>query len=125
MKNNKEGTCKVLGRSVVFSVFFYADFCLCPNSVIITTLRFMINALLCLFVPKVAGMGAHQHLPILHYHIDLFKESVCVNIIFKIRCFSHISRSSGLAVKMTLQGTMTGKRFRCTQQKKWEDNIKP
>ena len=26
-----------LGRSVVFSAF-YADFCLCPNSVIITTL---------------------------------------------------------------------------------------
>ena len=29
-----QGTCKVSGRSVVFSAF-YADFCLCPKSVII------------------------------------------------------------------------------------------
>ena len=35
---HKEGICKVLGRSVVFSAF-YADFCLCSNSVIITTLN--------------------------------------------------------------------------------------
>ena len=37
-KQHKEGTCKVLGRSVVFSAF-YADFCLCPKLEIITTLR--------------------------------------------------------------------------------------
>ena len=37
-KQHKEGTCKVSGRSVVFSAF-YADFCLCPKLVIITTLR--------------------------------------------------------------------------------------
>ena len=36
-KQHKEGTCKVSGRSVVFSAF-YADFCLCPKLVIITTL---------------------------------------------------------------------------------------
>ena len=36
-KQHKEGTCKVLGRSVVFSPF-YADFCLCPKLVINTTL---------------------------------------------------------------------------------------
>ena len=36
-KQHKEGTCKVSGRSVVFSAF-YADFCLCPKFVIITTL---------------------------------------------------------------------------------------
>ena len=36
-KQHKEGTCKVLGKSVVFSAF-YADFCLCPKLVIITTL---------------------------------------------------------------------------------------
>ena len=36
-KQHKEGTCKVLGRSFVFSAF-YADFCLCPKLVIITTL---------------------------------------------------------------------------------------
>ena len=29
-KQHKEGTCKVSGRSVVFSAF-YADFCLCPK----------------------------------------------------------------------------------------------
>ena len=34
---HKEGICKVSGRSVIFSAF-YADFCLCPKSVIITTL---------------------------------------------------------------------------------------
>ena len=34
---HKEGTCKVSGRSVVFSAF-YADFCLCPTLVIITSL---------------------------------------------------------------------------------------
>ena len=38
-KQHKEGTCKVSGRSVVFSAF-YADFCLCPKLVIITTLRY-------------------------------------------------------------------------------------
>ena len=36
-KQHKEGTCKVSGRSIVFSAF-YADFCLCPKLVIITTL---------------------------------------------------------------------------------------
>ena len=36
-KQHKKGTCKVSGRSVVFSSF-YADFCLCPKLVIITTL---------------------------------------------------------------------------------------
>ena len=36
-KQHKEGTCKVSGRSVVFSDF-YADFCLCPKLLIITTL---------------------------------------------------------------------------------------
>ena len=37
-KQHKEGTCKVLGRSVVFSAF-YVDFCFCPKLVIITTLN--------------------------------------------------------------------------------------
>ena len=37
-KQHKEGRCKVLGRSVIFSAF-YAAFCLCPKSVIITTLN--------------------------------------------------------------------------------------
>ena len=36
-KQHKEGTCKVLGRFVVFSAF-YAGFCLCPKLMIITTL---------------------------------------------------------------------------------------
>ena len=36
-KQHKEGTCKVLERSVVFSAF-YADFCLSPQLVSITTL---------------------------------------------------------------------------------------
>ena len=36
-KQHKEDTCKVSGRSVVFSAL-YADFCLCPKLVIITTL---------------------------------------------------------------------------------------
>ena len=37
-KQHKEGTCKVSGKSVVF-LAFYADFCLCPKLVIITTLK--------------------------------------------------------------------------------------
>ena len=36
-KKHKEGIYKVLERSVVLSVF-YVDICLCPKSVIITTL---------------------------------------------------------------------------------------
>ena len=36
-KQHKEGTCKVSGRSVIFSEF-YADFCFCSKSVFITTL---------------------------------------------------------------------------------------
>ena len=35
----------------------------------------------------------------------------------------HVSRSSGLA-KTILQGTVKGKRKRCRQKKRWEDNIK-
>ena len=38
-KQHKEGTCKVSGRCVIFSAF-YAEFCLCPKSVIITTLTY-------------------------------------------------------------------------------------
>ena len=37
-KQHKEGTCKVSESSVVFSAF-YADFSLCPKSVIITALN--------------------------------------------------------------------------------------
>ena len=40
-KRHKDGTCKVSGRSVIFSAF-YADFCLCPKSVIITTSSFQV-----------------------------------------------------------------------------------
>ena len=36
-KQHKKGSCKVLGRSVVFSAF-YADFCFCSKLMIITTL---------------------------------------------------------------------------------------
>ena len=42
-KQHKECTFKVSGRSVIFSAY-YADFCLCPKSVIITTL----NAIICI-----------------------------------------------------------------------------
>ena len=38
IKTTKEGICKVSGRSVIFSAF-YAYFCHCPKSVIITTLN--------------------------------------------------------------------------------------
>ena len=41
-KQHKEGTCKVLGRSVVFSAF-YADFCFCSKLVIITTLNIYLS----------------------------------------------------------------------------------
>ena len=41
-KQHKEGTCKVSGRSVVFSAF-YADFCLCPKLLIITTLIWLVG----------------------------------------------------------------------------------
>ena len=37
-KQHKEGTCKVSGRSVIFSAF-YAAFCHCLKSLIITTLK--------------------------------------------------------------------------------------
>ena len=43
-KQHKECTCKFLGRSVVFSAF-YADFCFCSKSVIITTLMKMRSTL--------------------------------------------------------------------------------
>ena len=44
-KQHKEGTCKVLGRSVVFSAF-YADFCFCSKLVIITTLNLVLKDIL-------------------------------------------------------------------------------
>ena len=43
-KQHTEGTCKVLGRSVVFSAF-YADFCLCPKLEIITTLTALLESI--------------------------------------------------------------------------------
>ena len=52
-KQHKEGTCKVLGRSVVFSAF-YADFCFCSKLVIITTLR-------CLTSPRSHGLAPQCH----------------------------------------------------------------
>ena len=46
-KQHKEGTCKVLGRSVVFSAF-YAVCCFCSKLVIITTLiSFVFRPFLC------------------------------------------------------------------------------
>ena len=48
-KQHKEETCKVSGRSVIFSAF-YTDFCLCPKSVIITTLK-MVNCVYSLESP--------------------------------------------------------------------------
>ena len=41
----------------------------------------------------------------------------------KLRWYSHISRSSGMA-KTILQGTVKGGRRRVRQKKRWEDNIK-
>ena len=41
----------------------------------------------------------------------------------KLRWFGHVSRSSGSA-KTILQGTVKGKRKRCSQKKRWEDNTK-
>ena len=41
----------------------------------------------------------------------------------KLRCFGHVSRSSGLA-KTILQGIVKEKRKRGRQKKRWEDNIK-
>ena len=58
-KQHKEGTCKVLGRSVVFSAF-YADFCFCSKLVIITTLtvlnlKLMIRNTYTIVCPPVQG----------------------------------------------------------------------
>ena len=41
----------------------------------------------------------------------------------KLQCYSHVSRSSGLA-KTILQGTMKGGRRQGRQRKRWEDNFK-
>ena len=41
----------------------------------------------------------------------------------KLRCFGHVSRSSGLE-KTILKGSVKGKRKRGRQKKRWEDNIK-
>ena len=41
----------------------------------------------------------------------------------KLKWYSHVSRSSGLA-KTALQGTATGGRRQGRQRKRWEDNIR-
>ena len=46
-KQHKGGTCKVSGSSLVFSAF-YADFCLCPKLVIITTLSTVPASFICI-----------------------------------------------------------------------------
>ena len=56
-KQHKEGTCKVWGRSVVFSAF-YADFCFCFKSMIITTLIF--GFVLYFILGRVAQSARHQ-----------------------------------------------------------------
>ena len=47
-KQHKECICKVLGRSVIFSAF-YADFYLCPKSVVITNLKAVVVVVVLLF----------------------------------------------------------------------------
>ena len=42
---------------------------------------------------------------------------------WKLMWFGHVSRSSGLA-KTIMQSTVQGKRRKCTQKKRWVDNIK-
>ena len=41
----------------------------------------------------------------------------------KLKCYIHVSRSSGLA-KTILQGTVKGGRRQGRQRKRWEDNIR-
>ena len=41
----------------------------------------------------------------------------------KLKCYGHVTRSSGLA-KTILRGTVQGGRRRGRQRKRWEDNIK-
>ena len=41
----------------------------------------------------------------------------------KLKCYGHVSRSSGLA-KTILQGTVKGGRRQGRQRKRWEDNIR-
>ena len=57
-KQHKEGTCKVSGRSVVFSAF-YADFCLCPKLVIIATLICILNFGCC--AKQITTFTVHLH----------------------------------------------------------------
>ena len=42
----------------------------------------------------------------------------------KLRWYGHISRSSGMAMTIILQGTVKGARRRGLQKKRWEVNIK-
>ena len=56
-KQHKEGTCKVLGRSVVFSAF-YADFCVCYKLVIITTIS---DSMILLFNSLPIHSVNHKH----------------------------------------------------------------
>ena len=41
----------------------------------------------------------------------------------KLQWYGHVFRSSGLA-KITMQGTVKGRRRRGRQRKRWEDNIR-
>ena len=56
-KQHEVGICKVLGRAVIFSAF-YADFCLCPKSLIITTLGKVLVVLLLLLSVTVNSVMA-------------------------------------------------------------------
>ena len=83
-------------------------------------------------------MRCYQKLLIISYKDHVTNEEVCRKIQAaigeydellildkkrKLRWFDHVSTSSGLA-KIILQGTVKGKRRRCRQKKRWEDNIK-
>ena len=113
-----------LMRMLIFSTFLYA----CESWTLIPEIERRIKAL---------EMRCYRRLLNISYKDHVTNEEVR-NIIRnatgahddltmvkkrKLRCYGHISRSSGMA-KTVLQGTEKGARRRGRQKKRWEDNFK-
>ena len=114
-----------LMRTRILSTFLYA----CESWTLTAEIERRIQAL---------EMRCYRRLLNISYKDHVTKEEVCNRIQIaigvhddlltmvkkrKLKWYSHISRSSGMA-KTILQGTVKGARRRGRQKKRWEDNIK-
>ena len=115
-----------LMRSLAMSIFLYA----CETWTITTDAERRIQALEMRCFRKLLGISYRDHITNeevkarIGNAIGPYEDLLTLAKRRKLKCYGHVTRSSGLA-KTTLQyGTVQGGRRRGKQRKRWEDSIK-